>query len=78
MLSDAELPLFALPTHLAGLRVLDPIHLCQRSSKQGTVVVANALIGKDTLCHVSHLDALNEARQTHHKVQENFTPVQPF
>ena len=78
MLFDAELPLFALPTHLAGLRVLDPIHLFQqRSSKQGTVVVANALISKDTLCHVSHLDALNEARQMHHKVQKNFfTPVQ--
>ena len=42
-----------------------------KTSKQGTVVIANALIGKDTFCHVSHLDALNEARQMHRKVQED-------
>ena len=40
-----------------------------KTSKQGTVVVANALIGKDTFCHVSHLDALNEpiAKFTHER-----------
>ena len=42
-----------------------------KTSKQGTVVIANALMGKDTFCHVSHLDALNEARQMHRKVQED-------
>ena len=63
----------SIPTHLGGLGVLDPTSL--QTSKQGTVVVANALIGKDTFCHVSHLDALNEARQMHRKVQ-GFTPVQ--
>ena len=73
-LSDAELQLFVLPTRLAGLRVLDPTSMPTeifKTSKQGTVVIANALIGKDTFCHVSHLDALNEARQIHRKVQED-------
>ena len=67
-LSDAELQLFALPTRLAGLGVLDPTSMPTeifKTSKQSTVVVANA-----TFCHVSHLDALNEARQMHCKVQE--------
>ena len=73
-LSDAVLQLFALPTRLAGLGVLDPTSMPTeifKASKQGTVVIANALIGKDTFCHVSHLDALNEARQMHRKVQED-------
>ena len=42
-----------------------------KTSKQGTVVIASALMGKDTFCHVSHLDALNEARQMHRKVQKD-------
>ena len=62
---------FFLPTLLAGLGLFDPILEIFKTSKQGTVVIANALIGKDTFCHVSHLDALNEARQMHRKVQEN-------
>ena len=66
---EAELQLFALPTRLAGLGVLDPTTFMPKevfkTSKQVTVVIANALIGKDTFCHVSHLDALNEARQMH-------------
>eukprot|EP00731_Ephydatia_muelleri_P025826 Em0017g909a len=73
-LSDAELQLFVLPTRLAGLGVLDPTSMPTeifKTSKQGTVVIANALTGKDTFCHVSHLDALNEARQMHRKVQED-------
>ena len=75
-LSDAELQLFALPTRLAGLGVLDPTPMPTeifKTSKQGTVAVANALIGKDTFCHVNHLDAPNEARQMHRKVQEIYT-----
>ena len=63
-----------MPTLLAGLGVLDPTSMPTeifKTSKQGTVVIANALIGKDTFCHVSHLDALNEARQMHRKVQED-------
>ena len=70
-LSDAELQLFALPTRLAGLGVLHPKSMPTeifKTSKQGTIVVANALIGKDTFCHVNHLD---EARQMHRKVQED-------
>ena len=73
-LSDAELQLFVLPTRLAGLGVLDPTSMPTeifKTSKQGTVGIANALIGKDTFCHVSHLDALNEARQMHRKGQED-------
>ena len=73
-LSDAELQLFALSTCLAGLGILDPTSMPTeifKTSKQGTVVIANALMGKDTFCHVSHLDALSEARQMDRKVQEN-------
>ncbi|KAL5493875.1 hypothetical protein EMCRGX_G015109 [Ephydatia muelleri] len=46
-LSDAELQLFVLPTCLAGLGVLDPTSMPTeifKTSKQGTVVIANALI----------------------------------
>ena len=73
-LSDAELQLFAQLTCLAGLGVFDPTSMPTeifKPSKQGTVVIANALIGKVTFWHVNHLDTLNEARQMHRKVQEN-------
>ena len=48
-LVEAELQLFALPTCLSGLGVLDTTSMPTeifKTSKQGTVVVANALIGK--------------------------------
>ena len=71
-LSDAELQLFVLPTRLGVLDLTSMATEIFKTSKKGAVVVANASKGKDTLYHVSHLDAINEARQMHRKV----TPVQ--
>ena len=71
--TEAEKALFALPTSLAGLGILDPTKtatLAYQTSRQGTKVLIEAVKGVVVFDPAQHLETLRAARKHHVNIKE--------